>query len=210
MTRSPTANGTRRECFHGHEAGQDRNRGSDGPDRGFSGSICIATYWVKRTFKMTESIIPFSVLKMLADTARAAPPGNFVEVGVFRGGSAQILYNIARNQDSDSKLREVHLFDTFTGIPFADAIDRHQPGEFNGGSSLEHLRRAMPDAFFHVGIFPRNDASRPVPDRFRPYRLRPVQERARLHRTPVAAHGAERHHVVRRRGCAARRLEGSA
>lgn len=100
----------------------------------------------------TSSLIPAFTLRMMADTAAATPPGCFVEVGVYRGGSALLLYDVARNLSAD--IRDIHLFDTFCGIPYADKIDHHHPGEFNGTDYLPILQRLMPDAVFHVGIFP--------------------------------------------------------
>ena len=80
--------------------------------------------------------------------AEASPPGCLVEVGVYRGGSAILLYDIALHQG-----RTLHLFDTFAGMPFADEGDTHPVGDF-GGVDLMALRKAMPEAMFHVGTFP--------------------------------------------------------
>lgn len=83
-----------------------------------------------------------------AAIARMAPYGCFVEVGVYKGGMAWHLAEIARERGV-----ALHLFDTFTGIPFADPGDNNPRGAFND-TSLAAVQEAIPDAEFHVGVFP--------------------------------------------------------
>lgn len=85
----------------------------------------------------------------MADLAAGTPPGRFVEVGVWQGGSAQFLYEVAQFQK-----RSLHLFDTFTGIPHASAFDMHKVGDFSEGVNLEAMQKVMPQAAFHSGVFP--------------------------------------------------------
>ena len=80
--------------------------------------------------------------------ATGAPPGHLVEVGVYQGGSAWHLAHIARAQS-----RELHLFDTFSGIPYRSEIDDHDVSDFSD-VSLDTVKDVIPDAKFHVGIFP--------------------------------------------------------
>ena len=94
------------------------------------------------------SLVPPEALFAMRDAALAASPGDIVEVGVYRGGSAAVLAEIAR-----AKGCRLHLFDTFAGMPFAGADDKHQVGEF-GDTSLEAVRALVPDALFYPGIFP--------------------------------------------------------
>lgn len=96
-----------------------------------------------------HSEIAADTISELAETARAAPPGDLVEVGVYKGGSASALAEVAKEQK-----RRLFLFDTFTGIPIADAsVDRHKVGDFSD-TSLEDVRAAIPEAIFKPGIFP--------------------------------------------------------
>jgi len=95
------------------------------------------------------SAISESNLKYLADVAATAPSGAFVEVGVYRGGSAQRLYWVAERQG-----RALHLFDTFEGIPHKSEFDHHNVGDFADGVDLIAMREAMPRATFYKGIFP--------------------------------------------------------
>lgn len=77
--------------------------------------------------------------------------GSFVEVGVYQGGSAQYLYDIAKVEN-----REVWLFDTFAGIPSKTEIDQHQVGDFKGVTDEMRaaMRARMPDAHIVEGVFP--------------------------------------------------------
>lgn len=98
---------------------------------------------------MISIISPDVLSEMYSDAIYDVPPaGCFVEVGVYKGGSAAMLYRIAQESG-----RELHLFDTFKGIPFADEGDSHKVGDFSD-TSVEELRRHMPEARFHVGVFP--------------------------------------------------------
>jgi O-methyltransferase len=94
------------------------------------------------------SLIDPDRVKFTAELASQTPPGAFVEVGVYKGGSAYVLASVAREQG-----RELHLFDTFNGIPFSGPGDGHKVGDF-GDASLEAVKAAIPDAVFHVGAFP--------------------------------------------------------
>jgi O-methyltransferase len=76
-------------------------------------------------------------------------PGDIAELGVFRGGSARLICEVKKD-------RELHLFDTFAGLP--------KPGKFDpdfreGGfaSSLEDVRKYLSPysgVHFHPGFFP--------------------------------------------------------
>lgn len=90
------------------------------------------------------SLLARGTLNSLAALAALAPAGRFAEVGVYKGGSAEVLAKFGR---------ELHLFDTFSGIPIADPDDSHRVGDF-GDASLSAVRALLPDAVFHVGVFP--------------------------------------------------------
>ena len=90
-----------------------------------------------------------ATLLTLANGTPAIPPAAFAEVGVYRGGVAWHLAVLARQRGVP-----LHLFDTFTGIPEQDAPDtKHGIGEF-GDTSFAAVKAAVPDAVFHVGVFP--------------------------------------------------------
>ena len=83
--------------------------------------------------------------------AETAPLGAFCEIGVYHGGSAWQLYQVTQKQG-----RDLHLFDTFTGTPvFTEGLDRHLvDGEFADLFAPDHIKRHMPAAKLHIGIYP--------------------------------------------------------
>lgn len=80
-------------------------------------------------------------------------PGRMAELGVFKGGSALVLSGTIPD-------KTLHLFDTFTGLPFSEGA-KHNPT----GHDLSQGRFACPENFvrelldgrnvvFHTGTFP--------------------------------------------------------
>lgn len=95
------------------------------------------------------TVIPHASMKDIISFAEDSPPGSFVELGVYKGGSAWHLAQIAKEQG-----RELHLFDTFTGIPEKSEHDlQHNVGDFRD-TDEERVRALIPSAHFHVGVFP--------------------------------------------------------
>lgn len=96
-----------------------------------------------------KSVVAAANLPWLEWMAESAPAGGcFVEFGVYLGGSAWYLAKVARQQG-----RRLYLYDTFTGMPFADAIDPHPKGCF-ADTSLAMVKEKIPDAIYCVGVFP--------------------------------------------------------
>jgi len=100
---------------------------------------------------MLPSIIAAAQLNAMQKLASGLPPGDFAEVGVYRGGSASVLYAVALMQG-----RTLHLFDTFTGTPFfTEGLDRHRiDDEFADARAADRIRRELPLANLYVGIYP--------------------------------------------------------
>ena len=100
---------------------------------------------------MLPSIVAPAQLVANARLAAMTPPGDFAEVGVFHGGSAEMLYRVARVQH-----RGLHLFDTFTGTPCSiDGLDKHKvDAEFAAPGAEARIRAAMPEARLYVGVYP--------------------------------------------------------
>jgi O-methyltransferase len=71
-----------------------------------------------------------------------------VEVGVYQGGTAVHLLDVARAQG-----RKLYLFDTFSGMPVSGKFDVHRVGDF-ADTSVELVRSLCPDAVIVPGIFP--------------------------------------------------------
>lgn len=97
---------------------------------------------------MTRSLLSDAALAELEEIAAASPPGAFAEFGVYQGGAAVKLAAIAREQG-----REIYLFDTFCGMPFAGPKDRHVVGDF-ADTSVEAVSMLIPDAVIVQGVFP--------------------------------------------------------
>ena len=91
----------------------------------------------------------------LREHAAAAPPGAFVEIGVYQGNTAAHLYEIAQAQG-----RELYLYDTFCGMPFQGELDGHPVGDY-ADTSAEAVQALMPKAHVRAGVFPRS--LRPMP-----------------------------------------------
>ncbi len=77
-------------------------------------------------------------------TLAAQTQGPIVECGVYQGGTAKLLSTLGR---------ELHLYDTFEGMPESDPIDIHRKGDFSS-TSLEAVRALVPAAIFHKGWIP--------------------------------------------------------
>lgn len=96
-----------------------------------------------------SSAIAEHVIDALVASAKETPPGCFVEVGVYRGGSAWRLSKLAEEQG-----RLMFAYDTFKGIPYKDPVrDVHAVGDF-GDTDFETVKQALPGVQVVQGIFP--------------------------------------------------------
>lgn len=89
----------------------------------------------------------FHLNEMIA-RAEATPPGCFVEVGVYKGGSAWRLWQVTQAQG-----RMLYLYDTFEGIPHQAPIDSHSVGDFKDVEYRE-VYDLFAGAVVVRGIFP--------------------------------------------------------
>jgi O-methyltransferase len=77
--------------------------------------------------------------------------GAFAEIGVYRGGTATLLAHL-----TDRSRRQLHLFDTFAGMPETDERDLHIAGDF-ADTSLAEVKWFLghhTSVRFHQGEFP--------------------------------------------------------
>ena len=99
------------------------------------------------------SLIGPADLDWLCALAASAPPGDFVELGVYKGGSAERLYQIAEAQG-----RRLWLFDTFSGHPANnpahDDVGHHHVGKYADAVDPHELQRRLPRAIIARGVFP--------------------------------------------------------
>ncbi len=81
--------------------------------------------------------------KVLWDTCRKAlgdgVEGDFVECGVWRGGSAGLMGLVLRDFDKSAG-RKLHLFDSFEGLPEPREEDGVKAAEYSGGVSSGELK----------------------------------------------------------------------
>src|SRR5260221_4817702 len=73
--------------------------------------------------------------------------GEFVECGVYKGGTAMLLQSALTGSASS-----LHLFDTFEGMPETDPErDLHVPGDFRD-TSIDNVRVRVPRAKINKGF----------------------------------------------------------
>ena len=96
------------------------------------------------------ALIGEEMMGVMVGLAMTTPPGCFVEVGVYQGGSAKKLYAVAQKQG-----RQLYLYDSFEGMPFAGEFDTHPAGMF-ADCSFEAIREQMPNAVAVKGVFPQS------------------------------------------------------
>lgn len=80
--------------------------------------------------------------------------GDFAECGVYKGGTAYLIATVLKNSD-----RQLHLFDTFTGMPASASGDPsgHKEGDMGDVSYSDvtgFLRGFHDTAVFHIGVIP--------------------------------------------------------
>jgi len=102
------------------------------------------------------TLVGTDVIQEMIDMAREAPEGCFVEVGVYKGGTAQFLLELATRQE-----RKFYGYDTFTGIPFQGEFDWHKPGDF-GDTNLDAVAAGLPGAVLVQGVFPASAVDMPT------------------------------------------------
>jgi O-methyltransferase len=89
----------------------------------------------------------YNLYKGVFKTAKI--PGDIVELGAFKGGSAKLICEIKGD-------RHLHLFDTFEGMPPAGEDDIIQKGAFRD-TTVNNVRQYLKDyknVFFYKGLFP--------------------------------------------------------
>lgn len=102
------------------------------------------------------SAVSFKSISNLIKVASQSPAeGCFVEVGVYKGGTALHLSKLAKNQN-----REIFLYDTFCGIPFQSEIDKHKIGDFKD-TDFNLIKSKLKSAKIIKGIFPQSAVNMP-------------------------------------------------
>lgn len=76
--------------------------------------------------------------------------GEIAEVGVYTGGSAKLIAEMVPD-------KEIHLFDSFEGLPTPEDVDPEKFTEGQYGADLEDVRAylsAYPNVHLYKGFFP--------------------------------------------------------
>lgn len=105
----------------------------------------------------------YLLLLNIARVLKDAIPGDFAEIGVYRGNTARILAQAAR-----AGHRRLFLFDTFSGFDAADQADGDRPSRAFVDTSLEKVRDFVGTdcVEYVVGRFPDSLSTVKTPDRF--------------------------------------------
>ena len=85
-------------------------------------------------------------------------PGDIAEVGVYKGGSAQIICEVKGEKN-------LYLFDTFEGLPEVEGIDQnYKKGDFSARyEKVKSLMSSYPNVHIYKGLFP--DSAGPVKEK---------------------------------------------
>lgn len=105
----------------------------------------------------------YMLLLNIARVLRDDIPGDFAELGVYKGNTAQILAQAARASG-----RRLFLFDTFSGFSAADQSDAEPPSSAFTDTSLESVKQLVgtESVEYVVGRFPESLAGVTTADRF--------------------------------------------
>jgi hypothetical protein len=110
---------------------------------------------VRRERKCLNSAFECYLVMSLARSMTRLP-GRFAEVGVYQGVTAKLIASVKGDH-------ELHLFDTFEGLPPMSDKDAgvHRVGQYACSlESIQEYLRGHDQVYFHKGIFP--DSARDV------------------------------------------------
>ncbi len=107
---------------------------------------------IRKVRRERKSLLTANELFLVHSIARAQnkQPGAFAEVGVYEGSSARTTCEVKGD-------KELHLFDTFEGLPKSVEQDRGIHRESQYACSLESVQKYLEDyqdVFFYKGLFP--------------------------------------------------------
>lgn len=97
-----------------------------------------AMFVIKRN-TMTTAIRCKSLWDVCSELLRDQVPGDFVECGVWRGGSAGIMAQVLLKYDRHGT-RLLQLFDSFEGLPEPTEADGEHAAQYSGGVNSGALK----------------------------------------------------------------------
>ncbi|MEP6816137.1 MAG: TylF/MycF/NovP-related O-methyltransferase [Marmoricola sp.] len=92
-----------------------------------------------RPYTMTSAEKVFALITAVRHVARVNLPGDFVECGVWRGGSVHAVARTLVNLGITD--RELHLFDTFTGM--TEPTERDRRGDTSAADLLQRADKSQ-------------------------------------------------------------------
>lgn len=87
-----------------------------------------------RRHTMTSAKRSKLLWKLCKQVLKNQIPGDFVECGVWRGGSAGLM-GLALQRFDQTRKKKLHLFDSFEGLPQPSAADGVLATEYSGGAN---------------------------------------------------------------------------
>jgi O-methyltransferase len=111
----------------------------------------VAAYESARPVTMIDAERSWILWSLVRQCARL-DGGDFVEAGVFQGGSALLIWQAMQGGSDGAKL---HLFDSFAGLPAPGTRDRLEEGRMSD-TSVERVARLFDDprVVIHAGWIP--------------------------------------------------------
>ena len=107
------------------------------------------------TIIQVETLVHPHVIAQMIQFAHHTPTGCFVEVGVYKGGTALSLLQKAKEQS-----RELFAYDTFEGLPYKGELDDLEVGRFSD-TSYDTVNALLDGATVVKGIFPGSAVTMP-------------------------------------------------
>lgn len=117
----------------------------------FSDTLFVSAFKTARPFMMLDTERAWIVWSMARQCSHLA--GDFLEAGVYRGGSALLIW---RALQAEGVKRSFHLFDSFAGLPAPGDRDRHAEGDLSD-TSVEDVRSLFAETqagVLHQGWIP--------------------------------------------------------
>jgi len=112
-------------------------------------------YKTCRNYSMTSVERMYALYNAVKYVVNSNIPGDFVECGVWKGGSSMLMAHTLLKMDA---ARKIYLYDTFAGMPAKANVDPapEKEGDF-GDITLDAIKdylKPFPFVVFHPGIIP--------------------------------------------------------
>jgi len=113
--------------------------GAGKDDPAFNGDQEFARiYALCKPYTMTSIERMYALYAACRYAVEAGIPGAFVECGVWKGGSSMLIAHVLRSLGSTD--RDIHMYDTYEGMPEPGSLDRNFAGEEASRTFIEHAR----------------------------------------------------------------------